>query len=135
MSRENVELVRRWAANFEAGGFEGVEPALDSLLAPSAEWIEDPLWPGSATVRGRETIKTRVREYFESFDWSMPLEEVVDAGDDVVVIIHARGRGESSGLETAMQMAVVLTFEGRQVTRWRWFLNPAQALEAVSVPE
>jgi hypothetical protein len=34
-----------------------------------------------------------------------------------------------------MQMAVVLTFEGRQVTRWRWFLDPAQALEAVSVPE
>jgi ketosteroid isomerase-like protein len=133
MSRENVEVVWRWAPVIGRADPAGYATMIDAIFAPDAEWIEDPRWPSSATVRGRETIKARTHEYVEGFDWRLTIEDVLDAGTHVLVVLNAFGRGEASGIETHMEWACLLGFERGEVVSWRWFLDRSEALEAAAL--
>jgi len=108
MAQQNVEVVRRWAPVIEGADPAAYAKMIDELFASDAEWIEDPRWPSSATVKGREAIKARTEEYVEGFDWRLTVEDVLDAGTQLVVLVKALGRGEASGIETQMDWAFLL---------------------------
>jgi ketosteroid isomerase-like protein len=135
MSQENVEVVRRWASVIEGGDPDAFGRMVDAIFASDAEMIEDPRWPGSATVKGREAIKARAHEYFEGVDWRFTVEDVLDAGKHVVVLLGGRERGDASGIEIKLEWACLLSFERGEVTSWRWCLDRAEALEAVGLRE
>src|SRR5512132_1133154 len=135
MSQEKVEVVRRWGPVIEGADPAGYAAMIDELFASDAEWIEDPRWPSSATVKGRDAIKARTQEYAEGFDWRLTVEDVLDAGTHVVVLVKALGRGEASGIETQMDWAILLRFDGGEVISWRFFLDRSEALEAVGLRE
>ena len=84
MSQENVEVVR---ASYEAvtrGNFE------DSLSAytEDTEWDDTRVRPDGGIQRGREAVGDRARTWAGTFsEYSFELEEVVDAGEQVVVSI------------------------------------------------
>ena len=48
-------------------------------------------------------------------DWRLEVRELIDAGDDVVAILHQSGRSKTTGLEVDMDFAQVWTIkDGKQ---------------------
>jgi ketosteroid isomerase-like protein len=126
MSQENVEVVRSiyeaWAIDRSAAPF--IDRNLEYVNPPDA--IE----PG--TRIGRHYLR-KVLEVFP--DVRFEIERYIDAGDDVAVIAKQVWRGPTSGVETATRMGYVWTVAEGKATRFRWFNDAAEALEAVGLSE
>ena len=128
MSQENVELVRR-----------GIE-SVDAFWAMLDEYVVWDLrkWPAldSVVVVGRDAVIQASRRYWGTWeDYRMDIEEVLDAGQSVVVIFREQGRGKSSGVPVAQQHPQLWTFRDGLIIRWESFRTRAQALEAAGLSE
>jgi ketosteroid isomerase-like protein len=130
MSEENVELVRR--------GTESVD-AFWAMLDEHVVW-DLRNWhvtPGVDTVVvGRDAVIQASRRYWGAWeDYRVEIEEVLDAGQSVVLISHERGRGKGSGVPVARQNPQLWTFRAGRIIRWESFRTKAQALEAAGLSE
>jgi ketosteroid isomerase-like protein len=85
--------------------------------------------------RGPGASEASLAELGESFeDMSFEAERIVEApGGEIVVLIHARGRGRSSGLELDNHIAWVWTLRDGKATRLVVYEEPGDALEAVGL--
>ena len=86
---------------------------LDAALAPlaeDAEWQESPELPGSDRYRGRETIRSFLTGFLESWEeFRQEIEDVVVAGERVCLMIHLVARGRGSGAQVDARYAHVWT--------------------------
>jgi ketosteroid isomerase-like protein len=139
MSEENVEIVRRAHAEFQAGLSSGnPAAAFDSgTIAPDFEWIIPAEGAGlRAVYRGRKEWIEFIRTWTEDFDWSIELEQAIDAGDGrVVVTTHQRAVGRGSGVPVDLRMGGLWTVDGGKVVRAENFFDPADALKAAGLSE
>jgi ketosteroid isomerase-like protein len=131
MSQENVEIVRKAAANFAQTREFG------SLLAPDAVMVNAPGSPFTVKGSGPNALREWVKEIDEAFEeWEFRPDEVLDApGDKVVVLSRAWGRGRDTGLEVDMELNVVYTLADGQITRIAGFRTRQEALEAAGLSE
>ena len=135
MSQENVEIVRRLN---EVADQEGVSRALEATIAADlfdddVEWVEDPTWPGAGTYRGLAALRSVVAERTDTLDVAQRIEELFDAGDDVVAFVRWSGRGQASGAEADMRLATVTTFRAGKIVRVRFYFDRHEALKAVGL--
>jgi ketosteroid isomerase-like protein len=125
MSQENVEIVRAiheaWAKH--------ASPA--HLIAPDLEYVNPPYAVEAGTRHDRAALDG-VRDVYP--DFRVEAQRYVDAGDEVVVIGIARGTG-ASGVEVQWRQGYIWTIRDGRAIRFRWFNNPAEALEAVGLSE
>jgi ketosteroid isomerase-like protein len=132
MSQENVEVVREAFESLLAGDRDTTAQLLD----PKVEFhgtvggLEE-----GRVVRGR----SRIVQEFEERDleeWEerrLEVEEFVDAGDDVVVLMHEFRRGRGSGVELEIDTAVVVAVSEGRVVRVQGYMDRQVALEAVGL--
>ena len=135
MSQENIEVVRRVTDVMDAEGFKAALPVFLEAAHPDVEWREDPAWPGSATYRGVEQVRRVILDRMDTLDFSQQTEDLVDVDDKVVVLVRWVGRGRASGAQSEISMAMVWTVREQAITRVEFFLDRAQALEAVGLRE
>ena len=129
MSATNVDLIRRGYDHFERTG----EPGSDDW-SPDFVWDMSTFrgWPEDREYRGREGFDRFMANWLESFDdWSIAVEELIDAGDQVVVILHQRGRSRSAEVE--MRFAHVWTVRDGISTRAEMYADVDEALAAAGV--
>jgi ketosteroid isomerase-like protein len=122
----------------EGGSAEGFEAALPIFLKAAhldVEWREDPAWPGSATYRGIEQVRQVILDRMATLDFDQQTEDLIDVGDKVVVLVRWVGRGKVSGAQGEISMAMVWTVREQAITRVEFFLDRAEALEAVGLGE
>jgi ketosteroid isomerase-like protein len=138
MSQENVELVRRLLEMFQRRDHEGVF----DFYAPDIEWdasrLVDVIPDTAGVYRGHEGVRTYWRRWLQAWsDLDFDVQDVLDAGDDVVALIrNQRQWGRHSGLVSDIApYGLVFTVRGGKVTRWRSFPNQEQALKAVGLRE
>ena len=84
MSEENLEITRRAYEAFNRRDFE----TLDALWDPNIEWHQFTQFPDRGVYRGVEEVRDRFlkTQLVEQFgDFRIDIEELVDAGDHVVV--------------------------------------------------
>jgi ketosteroid isomerase-like protein len=62
-------------------------------------------------------------------------EELIDAGDQIVAVIHFRGRGRASGIEVDARSYSVYTVRNGKTVRMEEFIEREEALEAVRLRE
>ncbi len=62
-------------------------------------------------------------------------EELIDAGDCVVVLLHEFRRGKGSGVETETDTAMVYEVRDGRVVRIQGYMDRDEALEAAGVRE
>jgi ketosteroid isomerase-like protein len=62
-------------------------------------------------------------------------EQLIDAGDKVVVIAEWQGRGKTSGVYTKWRYGAVWTLRDGKVTSIISYTDPAVALESVGLSE
>jgi ketosteroid isomerase-like protein len=128
MSEENLELVRR--------GLERVD-AFWEMLDEYVVW-DLRNWPDTpgvgSVVFGRDAVIETSRRYWGTWeDYSVEAEELLDAGQSVVVITREQGRGKGSGVPVARQNPQLWTFRAGRIIRWESFRTRAQALEAAGL--
>jgi ketosteroid isomerase-like protein len=133
MSRENVEVknavVRRWIFSFE-----NHTDAFRDTLHPEIEWCpfeEDntPLYGIEAAMRSRNRWLDTWGEH--RFD----LEEVIEAGDSVVVLAHVMARGKGSGVEVDVRLYMQFKVRDDKVVYIFEHRDRAAALEAAGLRE
>jgi ketosteroid isomerase-like protein len=134
MSEENVEIVREAFEAFLGGNQEKTARLVD----PEIEF--------HGTVGGLQEGQvahgqSQIEQEFEEVDleaWEerrLEAEEFIDAGDDVVVLLHEYRRGRGSGVELEAKTAVVVAVSGGRVVRIEGYMDRDAALEAAGLSE
>ena len=134
MSQENVEIVR-----------EALESALGGNQERMAQLV-DPEVEFHGTIGGLQEgqiahVQSEIDQTFESEDleaWEerrLEAEEFIDAGDNVVVLLHEYRRGKGSGVELETDTALVVAVSGGRVVRIQGYMDRGAALEAVGLSE
>jgi ketosteroid isomerase-like protein len=128
MSRENVEVVRRWYEAVSRGDLD----ALMESVSSDAEFVNENI---GGTYRGREQIRKMFEEIWEVVeDYRVEPEELlIEHGDQVVVSLRVSGRFRHTGIseDEGMQaeMAHVLTIRNGKIVRNHVCRDKARALE------
>jgi ketosteroid isomerase-like protein len=126
MSRENVEIVRRFFAALERDELEEGLALFDEGLVVHP--IIGPTW------HGREGVLGMAVDWTEGLaDWSMTAEEFIDTGSRVVVRVHQTGRGEASGVPMTSDYWFIFTVRAGKIVRWDMHADRSDALEAVGL--
>ena len=130
MSAENVDSVRRFVAAFNERDFESMAPELseDAELYPLRAQLE------GKSYRGIEGV----REMFADFDedWEhlrLEVDEIRDAGDQVVAVGHLLSRGRASRVDLDVPMAFVWRFRDGKAVYARTYSEPDDALRAAGL--
>ena len=128
MSRENAEFLRRRYEALHRGDLETFNELSRERLAP--EFVFHSVWDGRVFegFQGTQEWISDTREYGRTTNRG--LEEIVDLGNNIVVVVRIAGRGGGSGVPVSQELAVVWTFEGAKAVRARSFTSRAEALEA-----
>jgi ketosteroid isomerase-like protein len=131
MSQENVEIVRRMLAAFNAEDMAAFGEIFDShVVMRMAEG-----WPESGPFMGRGAVMREVDQLRETWDADAMrvISDFVDVGDRVVVRLIWRGVGR--GPRADMEFSGVYTLRDGKVIAIDQFWDHAVALKAVGLEE
>jgi ketosteroid isomerase-like protein len=133
MSQENVEIVRRLYAMFPD---RDVAPAED-LVHPDGVFDVSRNVFNPGVHRGLDGFRRFVEQVDEMWeDFRIEPEELIDAGDKVVVRSRMSGKGRESGVETEMQIYGIWEFQEGKVLRFTGgYRDRAEVLKAAGVSE
>jgi ketosteroid isomerase-like protein len=133
VSRENAEFLRKGYEALERGDIETFTALSRERLDP--DFAFHLLWDGRV-LKGFEGTMEWLSDTRETWaDYTQEVEEVVDLGDDVLVVVRLSARGGGSGVPVTQELAIVWTFEGDKAVLARSFASRAEALEAAGRPE
>ena len=83
---------------------------------------------------GPEGIRKFMHGWLKAWmNLTVSAEDIIEAGDSVVVVVHQRGVGKESGVPSDMRYYEAWTFRGRAVIRREQFADRTDALEAVGL--
>jgi uncharacterized protein len=131
MSAENVEIIRRGYAEFIATG-----APTEDIMAPEFVWDMSTFrgWPERKTYEGVEGMREFLADWTAAWeDWRLEVEDLIDAGDQVVAIVRQSGRSKTTGLPVDMRFAQLWTLADGKQTRMRMYADPEEALHAAGV--
>jgi ketosteroid isomerase-like protein len=130
MSQENVEVVRR-AIAYEYYGV-GDRAEAEAIFDPQV--VLNPIDEEASS--GFDAMRSDMERWASAFDeLKVTIEEIIDAGDHVVVVARHQGRGAKSGAEVDARFYEVYTLREGKVWRVDEFNEMAEALEAVGLRE
>jgi ketosteroid isomerase-like protein len=127
MSSQNVEIVQRAHQALNSGDIDALLALCDARFRlDMSDRVFNP-----AVYEGHDGIRrfyAEVREVWESYVWEA--EELIEAGDSVVALIHSTGRGRGSGVVAERHTAIVWTLRKGRATAARFFRDQEQAVRA-----
>jgi ketosteroid isomerase-like protein len=71
----------------------------------------------------------------DTLDFDQQTEDLISVDDKVVALVRWRARGKVSGAQGELSMAIVWTLRQQAITRLEFFIDRADALEAVGLSE
>ena len=132
MSQDNVRTIEAIYEEWGAGRFR----RLDDLYDPHVTFVLRPEFPDSGVYLGPEEIGRYMRHFLEPWTQiKISAEEIIDAGDSVLVAVRQHGAGRGSGLETELRYFHAWSFRGAKVIRWEGIRDRRDALAAVGLAE
>jgi ketosteroid isomerase-like protein len=136
VSEENVEVVRRI--------YDAAARRDDEI--PFELYAEDIVWDLSHARRaalgmkpvyhGHEGVRQSWRDGLSAFgEIDFEVEELIDAGDQVLAVIRERAVGRASGVPVETTHLAVHTLSGGKVIQVQMFDDPQQAREAAGLAD
>ena len=130
MSEENVEVVGK-AIDYEYYGV-GDRAEAEAIFDPQV--VLNPI--DEAASSGFDAMRSDMERWASAFDeLTVTVEEIIDAGDQVVVVTHHEGRGRESGVEVDTRFYEFYTVREGKVSRVDEFAERREALEAAGLSE
>jgi uncharacterized protein len=131
MSQENVEVVREAWEAAERHDNEAIFPLYDADVE-----IQGLHGLGDRVYRGPGGVSEFWRDWVASWGESgSEVEEWIDAGDDVIAVMHIWGRGKRSGVPVEARQSHVWTVREGKLLRLRVYDTRDEALKAVGLGE
>ena len=124
MSQANVAAVRGMWEAFLRNDFEAALAAFD----PDVEWDGTNL-PDGKISRGLDAVVDHLTRWAEMWEvWQVELEDVIDAGQDrVIVFFHERGRS-NAGLDVDERHSELYVVRDGKIVSRQGFSDADQAL-------
>jgi ketosteroid isomerase-like protein len=138
MSQENVEIVRRLLAalqSVDSGNFEVRFAEVREIFDPEVEWVAAPhSLLASEEYRGYDGVRRFWTQFLSAWDeYGLEVDEVIDAGDQVVAVMRLSGR--TNELEVDEARSSLLTLRDGRIVRIEPFASKDGALEAAGLRE
>ncbi len=109
-------------------------PRLIELLAPDMKLDMSRRTFNPEVYEERASLLRFKQEMDEVWEaWSEAPEQIIDAGERVVVIQTVRGRGRGSGVEVTQRGALIWNVREGQVIHVQLYPDPQEALKAVGL--
>ncbi len=134
VGEENVELVSQGFEHWQHGRVDDWIKTLD----PDVEWdiSAHPLPDFPDRGRGRDALVRHMADYLAGWnDYEVTAEELIDGGDEVVLLTHESARMRASDVTLDRDLPTVWTIRDGRSVRLRVFKTRAQALEAAGLSE
>jgi ketosteroid isomerase-like protein len=134
MSEENVEIVRK-AIAYEYDGVGGRAEA-EAIFDPQV--VMNPIHEGldEEPAYGPDAMRDDWKRWASAFEeLNVTFEEIIDAGDQVLVVAHHHGRGRKSGVMVDARYYEVYTLRDGKVSRVDEYSERDEALEAAGLSE
>ena len=133
MSEENVKFVRTVFAMIDRGEAEAWDLLPADFVIDLSRRLIDPV-----VLRGPDEMRAFYRDLDAT--WAdgarLEVEELIDAGDKVLVLIRFSGRGKTSGAEVEALVWNLWTFRNGDPVGWTYFgEDRAEALESAGLSE
>ena len=137
MSEDKAELVGAVYERFRDGDFRASADLLDPHVVMVLGPAFGPESPGGGTYHGADAVASYTRDsLLGAWDnFTMEAEEILSAGDSVIVGVHQRGVGRVSGVPVELRYFTVWSFRGGKVIRIESFRERGEALEAAGLKE
>ena len=130
MSKANVEAAERIYAARLRGDVDGLLAELDSDI----EWRPHLAALGGRSIRGHAEVRDYLGSLDEEWeDFRQEVEELFDAGDEVVVFLNTYSRGRASGIELQPRVAHLLRFRDEKCVECVTYLDRDEALRAAGL--
>ena len=130
MSRDNVEIVRRAYDHLSRTGDFPWE-----LIDPKVEVHDPPSLPDAEIRHGHEGLRAGLESARSSFDdLAFEVDQIYDAGEDVVVFVRMHARGRESGVDLDVAVAHLITLDDGKLIRIR-AMGREEAMEAAGLSE
>ena len=144
MSRENVELVESLypppdadicALFRDEDTFTRMLEALGPLLTDDFESVG--VFPGETRIYpGLDGFRKNWLDWLEPWaTYRTGIEELIDAGDRVLLLLRDHGRRKDMDAEVELIGASIATIRDGKLARWEDYTDRAEALEAVGLSE
>jgi ketosteroid isomerase-like protein len=132
MSEENVRVVQTF---YDAWARDEV-PGPVELMDPNIEYVNPAGAVEPGTRSGVAAFSRAVHKVFGGYEsWEMDPEQLRAVGDQVAVVVRFRARGRGSGIAIEGRYSALWTLRDGKVTRFAWFHEPGEALEAAGLRE
>jgi ketosteroid isomerase-like protein len=127
-AEDNVALVRKAV---EAVNHHDLT-TLDAIFSEQGEFHSTFAASEGRVFRGREGLRDYFATLGEVFDdMRITIEEIVDAGDDrLVVVVRVMGRGKGSGATVEQRNGQIWKFANGTIARIDSYLPPSDAFAA-----
>jgi ketosteroid isomerase-like protein len=147
VSQENVELVRGLqpsadtdlvAAFRDDATAAAVMETLSPFFHDDVEIVWPPTFVAGEGVRfvGLEELRAGWLDWLEPWEsYRVEVEDVIDAGEDAVVLVRDFGRRAGMTAEVSVVGGAVWTVRDGRVARVAFYLNRGEALKAVGLEE
>ena len=128
MSTENAETVRRGLEHYAATGDQLWENYHPDVV------VRDHQSPDQAEYHGLEGVRKWLDDWGAAWDeWHVEPEELLEAGDAVLVLIHHTARGHASGMEMDSHDGLLFTFRDGKVIGLDYITGRDRALAAAGL--
>jgi ketosteroid isomerase-like protein len=125
MSNQNMDLVRAAYEEFNRTGHSALW-----LFDPEIEWHTRMDLPDAGSRKGHEGMVRLSAEWTETFeDFHVELDELIDAGDCVIVVARLCGRPRDGSRELDLGETQVWKLREGKAVEVRAYLTRAEALE------
>jgi ketosteroid isomerase-like protein len=146
MSQENVELVRSLQPSPDTDLValfrdDAAATALGEAVSPFIHEdfeIVAPTFVSGQGVRfvGLEGLRAGWLDWLEPWEsYRVEVEDVIDAGDEVLVLVRDYGRRAGMAVEASVIGGAVWTVRDGKIAKVAFYLNRSEALEAVGQSE
>jgi ketosteroid isomerase-like protein len=145
MSQENVEIVRGLQPDPDTdlvtmfrddAAFAALVEAVSPVFEEDFEVTGPTLVAGRGPLFGMEGLRAMWLGWLEPWEsYRVEIEDVVDAGDEAVVLFRDYGRRHGMAAEVSVRGGTVWTVRDGKVTRAAFYVDRNEALKAAGLSE
>jgi ketosteroid isomerase-like protein len=130
MAKRPAEIIEGVYERWGEGDFK-TEEVFDRLIV----FVMGPRFPDAGTYVGPAQVAGYMQHFLEP--WirvTISAEEIIEAGDTVVVSVLQEGTGSGSGAPAELRYFHVWTFRGEKAIRWESYMEREEALAVAGLP-
>ncbi|HEX6712403.1 MAG TPA: nuclear transport factor 2 family protein [Thermoleophilaceae bacterium] len=128
MSQELVEIIERGFAHYAATGEQVWDLYSDDVV------VRDHESPDQAEYLGHNGMRRWIGDWSGAWDeWRIEVEEILDAGDAVLALVHHTALGHASGMKMDSHDGMLFTFRDGKVVALDYYTGRERALAAAGL--